>query len=427
MKSIWLSCILWPAALGTFTCLPYNNATAQQLPARMAPEIVSRVISQTVPPIHSAYYLETKGFRLRSSHQLSEDNGVTWKESKMLPDFMEGLPHGYRRNPAVYTADKKRIICIVNALDVPGLDPKIAEPRIAQQTYYLRYRVSVDGGKTWLFEDPIVQHGNFSTDNPFPGVSIGKNSIYVGDRGSQPIVSKDGHVLVPVQTTPMDADGNLWNPGNGHTYTDAVVLIGKWTTDNRITWTMSNRIVGDPSKSTRGMIEPTMVELPDGRLLMVMRGSNHKIGSSEYSMPSYKWFAVSSDGGFNWTKPAPFTFDDDSPFFSPSSMSALFKHSSGKYYWLGNLTEENCEGNLPRWPLVLAEVDSRTLKLIRHTAVTLDTFGDDDKKRGRLDISHFSVIEDRKNKEMIITYPRSYHAYKDREWVTLRVAVGSQH
>src|SRR5690606_1782896 len=141
--------------------------------------VVSRSVSSSAPSIHGAYYLGEEGFRLRSGNQVSDDNGNTWRKDAMQPDFMQGLPAGYRRNPTIFTVDQDRVICIVNALDVPGLDPTIAEPKIAQQTYYLRYRVSVDGGKTWLFDEPIIQQGEFTKDNPFPGVYIGKNSMYV--------------------------------------------------------------------------------------------------------------------------------------------------------------------------------------------------------------------------------------------------------
>jgi hypothetical protein len=132
---------------------------------------------------------------------------------------------------------------------------------------------------------------------------------------------------------------------------------------------------------------------------------------------------VSSDGGIQWTNPEPFSFDDGKPFFSPSAMSTLFRHSSGRIFWVGNITNQNPEGNLPRWPLMVAEVNPVNTRLIRSTLLELDTETAADKSRGRLDISHFSMLEDRETKEIILTYPRNHGGYKEREWVTVRLTV----
>lgn len=269
----------------------------------------------------------------------------------------------------------------------------------------------------------MIQAGEFTFQHPFPGIFIGKNSIYLGDIGSIPVITKKGEILVPAQTTPLGPDGELWNPGGGFTYTDVVVLIGTWTNDNKITWKMSKRIKADPHRSTRGMIEPALLEMQDGRLLMVMRGSNEGKGNTGDPLPSYKWYTVSTDGGESWSDPEPFTFEDGKAFYSPSSMSTLFEHSSGRCFWVGNMNEENSKGNLPRWPLVFAELNTKNLKLIRKSILVADTHHEEDNSRGRLDISHISLIEDRKTKEIILTYPRSYNAYQSREWVTTRIAV----
>ena len=146
--------------------------------------------------------------------------------------------------------------------------------------------------------------------------------------------------MVPAQTTPLGQDGKLWNPTGGHTYTDVLVLIGSWTNAHRLTWAVS-RVKGDPKRSTRGLIEPTLAEFPDGRILMVMRGSNGGKADRRNQLPSYKWFAISNDGGRQWSKPEPWSFDNGRPFFSPSSMSRLFRHPSGRCFWSGTLPDPN--------------------------------------------------------------------------------------
>ena len=393
-------------------------------PARSPLRLVSRVISPEMPGLYNAVYAERTGLRLRSGDRFSTDNGRQWQTEAMKPDYSSGLPAGYRRNPVTAALDPASgsLLAIINAMDTAGLDPKIFEPPVAQQTYYLRYRVSADAGKSWLFDEPITQAGYDSAKHPFAGVWIGSNSVYLGDIGSVPLFTREGRVLVPAQTTPLGPDGKLWNPAGGHTYTDVLVLIGNWTNSHRLVWAVS-RVTGEPERSTRGLIEPTLAEFPDGRILMVMRGSNGGKADPRSQLPSYKWFAVSGDGGRRWSHPEPWTFANGEPFFSPSSMSRLFHHSSGRRFWSGNLTEQNCQGNLPRWPLVLGEVDPINLKLVRSSLLTLDTLHPEDQARGRLDLSHLSLLEDRETSELIVVYPRSYNAYKSREWITARLAV----
>src|SRR5262249_56499658 len=116
-------------------------------------------------------------------------------------------------------------------------------------------------------------------------------------------------------------------------------------------WEMSELVRGDPARATRGMDEPTVEFLADGRLLMVLRGSNDR----RPELPGYRWCSFSSDGGRRWTTPQPWTFDDGASFFSPSSCSQLLRHSSGRLFWLGNITPQNTIGNRTRYHIVYVE------------------------------------------------------------------------
>ncbi len=419
----------WVALCFALVALGVCSAAAaeQESNASSSLRLVSRSLTPNAPGYYNAVYLQQTGAGLRSGDNVSTNNGRTWKTEPMQPDFVSGLPHGYRRELVTSALDPitGRLITIINALDTPGLDPTVHEPPVAQETYYLRYRVSADSGKSWRFDEPIVQAGAFTAQHPFEGVWVGKNAIYLGDLGCLPIVTRAGKILVPAQTTPLGPDGKLWNPSGGHTYTDVLVLIGTWTNGNRLRWHASQRVVGDPKRTTRGLIEPTLAEFPDGRILTVMRGSNGGKADLRHELPSYKWFAVSQDGGETWSTPAPWTFEDGQPLFSPSAMSTLFRHSSGRCFWAGNLSAHNCQGNLPRWPLVIGEVDPSSLKLVRSSLLTVDTHRPEDQNRGRLDLSHFTLLEDRETKQIILAYPRSYNAYKSNEWATVRLALKS--
>jgi Neuraminidase (sialidase) len=395
--------------------------------------IISRVITPERPPLHGANYTEPKGLRLATTWRVSDDNGQSWTTFSPKPDFTAGLPYGYRREATTSVVDPKtgRLLLLINALDTPGLNPGKIEPLIALKEYYLRYRVSEDGGRTWLFDEPIVHSGKFTEQHPFEGVYRGKNGFFSGDVGSIPIITRNGRILVAAEATMLDKDGQLWNPTGQTTFSDVFIIMGTWKDKGRIEWKASHRVQGDPARSTRGMIEPTLAQFGDGRILMVMRGSN----AGKATLPSYRWFSISNDDGETWTKPRPWTYEDGEAFFSPSSMSVLIKHSNGRVFWVANVSGTNCSGNDPRWPVIVGEVDRKTLMLIRSSVVEIDTKRPEDAVRGRelvakfsgkVDLSHFRVIEDRETHELVITYPRAFGGYVKMDWATVRIAIASQ-
>ena len=47
-------------------------------------------------------------------------------------------------------------------------------------------------------------------------------------------------------------------------YIEPAVMIGRWLDGGRIEWDLSDYILNDPAKSTRGCVEPTLAQVPDG-------------------------------------------------------------------------------------------------------------------------------------------------------------------
>ena len=83
-------------------------------------EIVSRTTVSEAPPRYNASYVEKTGTAMRGGPQLSElstDNGRTWEHSPMTPDYLEGLPYGFRRETpmAACDPDSGRFIGIAEA------------------------------------------------------------------------------------------------------------------------------------------------------------------------------------------------------------------------------------------------------------------------------------------------------------------------
>ena len=119
----------------------------------------------------------------------------------------------------------------------------------------------------------------------------------------------------------------------------------------------------------RGVFEPTFARLGGNRFMMIMRGSN--MGAPQ--MTGQKFFSVSDDNGMHWSCPKPLTYDDGSTMYSSSSVPKVLAHSNGKLYYIGVITEGNVSGNLPRYPLCIAEVDKERCCILRDTVTVIDT------------------------------------------------------
>lgn len=353
-----------------------------------------------------AYYTGHRGFDMVSLEQrwsrsdtidtvfrrTSQDNGRTWStpiESKTG----EKRPNGtWRKHPRAGYVDPKtkRLLEFWMEAVLPTDDP--LEGLRHYGVYY-----SINSG---LARRLIHKGRAFDAQHPIPGAELGRNGFMLGDHGSAPITAPNGDILLPLEIFPAK-DGKLYNPGGGYTWSDAAVAIGRWKGQD-LEWTMSNIVQGDPAVTTRGMVEPTIAFLDRNRVLMVLRGSNDK----NPKLPGYKWYSLSSDGGRTFSAAKPWTFTTGQNFFSPSACSYLLPHSSGKLYWLGNITPENPKGNRPRYPFVIAEVDKVTGLLHQQSVRQIDT-----RQHGEneiLTLSNFFAHEDRESKEIVLYITRLF-------------------
>ncbi len=328
----------------------------------------------------------------------SADNGRTWSKATPIVTGETRAGGTFRRHLRAMAVDPGTGRFLTFRTE--GVLPT-DHPLEGMKQWAIHYTVSEDGGRTNLVDEQIVLAGaEYSPAHPLPGIYRGKSSYMLGDLTCLPLTLPDGTILLPCQVTPTDRDGNYQKRGAGFTYHDVLVLRGRWQADGRIAWEASARIVGDPVKTTRGLIEPTLGQLADGSLLMVMRGSN----DANPTLPGYRWSARSTDGGRTWSAPKPWTYTDGKPFFSPSACSQLLLHSSGALFWLGNIAPVNPTGNSPRYPLVIAQVDRQTGLLLRETVTVIDTRGPKDS--ATVTLSNFSAREDRRTGEILVHLTR---------------------
>jgi len=160
-------------------------------------------------------------------------------------------------------------------------------------------------------------------------------------------------------------------------------------------------IVISDIRSSRGFSEPTIAKLKSGRIIVVMRGSNARPDSWKGKRinpgtPSFKWFAYSDDGGKTFTEPMPWFFDSGEVVYSSATISHIIRsEKNGKLYWIGNITAPaaNIDGNYPRWPLQILEIDDTYGFAKKDTVVEIDTMreGESDK----VQLSNFGILQDR--------------------------------
>jgi hypothetical protein len=260
------------------------------------------------------------------------------------------------------------------------------------------YRVSADGGITWLFEDRIVHRGSgYDVAHPLPSVWTSRNAVHYGN---MPFFDRAGRLIVPVQITRLQPDGALFCPPGALSFHESMVLVGQWEGGGHLRWEASAKVVLEPDRSTRGAVEGAVAEMPDGRFLMVLRGSN----AGNLALPGHKWYCISADGCRTWDAPRPWTFSDGTPFHSPSSYSTIMAHSSGRYYWMGNICPGNPEGNGPDYPLFVGTIDPERLLLQREGLLELDTYRADDP--APVHLRNFSLYEERSSGDLVMRMTR---------------------
>ena len=151
-------------------------------------------------------------------YRWSRDNGRTWTDP-VRRSTGEKHPGGMlRRHPrgGYVDAGTGRFLEIW----IEGILPS-DDPLEGMRQWNIYYALSKDGGRTRGKVHQVIHEGReFNAQHPLPGVFTGKNAVMIGDNPSRPINLRDGSILLPVQISPLGADGQLANPGGGYTYTD---------------------------------------------------------------------------------------------------------------------------------------------------------------------------------------------------------------
>jgi hypothetical protein len=201
-----------------------------------------------------------------------------------------------------------------------------------------------------------------------------------------------------------DAAGTVWYPlvcrPDGRSQTEGGVVLMRRSPETA-EWLPSNQVFAAPDKSARGLLEPDVARLRDGRLLVIARGC------ATPTTPGCKWVSLSEDGGRSLSAVEPLRFDDGGELLSPSSIHRFQRSTrTGTLYWLANIvdTPEAAAANGRRHPLCIAAINENTASVIRDSVIVVDDRRPDDCEE--LQLSNFSVIEDRETLDFEIYITR---------------------
>ncbi len=200
-------------------------------------------------------------------------------------------------------------------------------------------------------------------------------------------------------------DVNTFFPSCPDLHMGMVMARGHWNADKQdFEFTYSNPVMISDVQSSRCFMEPQFTILENGRMLLVLRGSNAKEEGwntriSPYA-PSFKWYSYSDDGGRTFSSAMPWHFDTREVVYSPATISAFFRSKkNGKLYWIGNIIDEpwKINGNDPRYILQICQVDDTHGHLIKDTLTVIDTI-----REGQTDVelSNFGLLENRETLDL---------------------------
>lgn len=216
-------------------------------------------------------FIELRGGRLMTFDGiftwLSADGGKAWSKTQVIFKRTEDRPYKLTRGTLIETQERT-IVLVYQDCAKWGWDNVKREPNADARIDLWAVR-STDGGQTWGAPRKICEY----------------DSEPVADLETTDIIqTKSGHIVLPFQTV-------LHHPGRWacRTYVSA---------DDGKTWERSNVIDLRGAGNHGGAFEPTVVELSDGRVLMLIRTNLDRF-----------WRAYSSDHGLSWRVVEPSQID----------------------------------------------------------------------------------------------------------------------
>ncbi len=323
----------------------------------------------------------------------SEDNGQTWKafEPVGIPAIRE--PIGGTKvishwHSGLFADDDKNMLIsgwLKGTMD-ESIPAYMDGEGVSSRKMY--YQISRDNGRSWEGLRPIIEQ-EYDREN-WPG-GVGCYGGYVDF--NQGCKIDEGTVLFPAQKMRYFPETGTIESADGAWWIAAGVLRCKYD-NSHLSCEFGEWLTVDRGKSSRGLGEPTLVKLSDGRILMIMRAGKPSNGN----FPGVKFYSISEDGGMSWSEPKILKYEDGSPMYSPSSMVQVFRwQATGGIYLITNILDSddiihNCD---PRYPIQLAKINEETLCVEKDSITVIEDRKDE--QAANIRFSNFVWIEDKQS------------------------------
>lgn len=316
--------------------------------------------------------------------RLSSDNGRTWSDPEPIPGVvcqlddggMVTYPCGHQFEPVLGISYQKMMRRLW-----PGLEVYTFRWGDHRHPFNDHTFVQENGREVLLRYE---EGPDYDPDNPFGERFCRTNRAY---HGVGMAFDANGTAYYALVCRPAGRDHS----------TGGVVLMRRDPQDGA--WKASNPRFVSPEVSSRGLLEPDVAVLQDGSVLVVMRGSNTE------ATPGRKWFCISTDGGKTLSPVEELRYSDGGRFYSPSSIHTFLRsRRNGRLYWMANIVPAPPEGNGPRYPLYIAEIDETVPGVKRDSLILVDDRHPEEPEKVQL--SNFSVLEDRESEDVEIYLTR---------------------
>ena len=288
--------------------------------------------------------------------------------------------------------------------------------------------VSDDDGRTWGVPQLVkFEDGADFDDRDWRRPGFLRNNRAQASGNSEIEVQENGDILFPLCADvasccrALGLDVQEVFPSCPQIMRGLIVMRGIWDPHAaRYTLIPSRPVVLNDLKSSRGVNEPALHSLKSGRVICVIRGSN-TISTAwttriEPGTPGYKWFTFSEDGGATWADLVPWHYDTGEVLYSSSSIHRFHRSGrNGRLYWFGNISGPAVDGNHPRYPLVMGEVDEVTGSLIKDSCTVIDD-REPEQDHEELQLSNFRILEDRRTGTMELYMTRLGAFLPDDPW-----------
>ncbi|MBN2476587.1 MAG: exo-alpha-sialidase [Pirellulales bacterium] len=259
-------------------------------------------------------------------YTISRDGARSWSEPQPIP----GL--GRRKLDAGYEVG----VCDV----VPEYhQPTQTVLAIGHNVYYRNGRLARPQRARWPVYVVRSADGTWSAPRRLKWDDLGGSAIYTCGC-AQRVTLEGGDLLVPLSFAPQ-----------GRTHRSVATVRCAFDGQQLVVRKVGAELIGTAG---RGLLEPSLAAL-DRRFYMTIRAEDNR------------GYVTVSDDALTWEPRRPWAWEDGEPLTMSTTQQRWLVHSDSLLLVYTRKAEDNV--NVFRWrsPLLMAEVDRRTLRLIRAT------------------------------------------------------------